>query len=170
MAVRLLKAVLVLCAGLQSLLYALQNIANLDPAFGAVAYVLSNADHVVYPNSIGPAITSAPLVWIALTTIIALETLAGLIAIKGAHDLYRARGADAAQFDAAKTAALIGCGLGMIVWFGFFLAIGGAYFQMWQTEVGGSSFDGAFVYMLTNAAVYIIVAMRERDPARASSA
>lgn len=163
MSIRILKIVLVLCVGLQALVYAIQNVVNLDAAFGAVAYVFSMADHVVYPDHIGPPVTWAPLVWLALCLIIASETLVGLLCFKGAVDMWRARHEAVAQFVRAKTAAILGCGLAMVVWIGFFMALGGAWFQMWQTEVGAGSLEGAFMYSVSSAVVLIFLNQSENE-------
>jgi predicted small integral membrane protein len=161
MAVRFLKIVFVAFVGLMSLLYGLQNIVNLDAAFGAVSYVLRMTDHAVYPASLGPAITSPVLTWIALGSIIAGEIAAGLIALKGAWNLWVARRTPGDAFNASKTLAIVGCGIGVIVWMGAFFVVGGAYFQMWQTQVGGASFNGAFQYFMACFVVLLFVHMRD---------
>ena len=157
MSIRILKIVLVVCVGLQALIYAIQNMVNLDAAFGAVAYVFSMADHVAYPDHLGPPVTWAPLVWLALCTIIVAETLVGVLCFKGAFDMWRARRDALTEFVRAKTSAILGCGLAMVVWIGLFMALGGAWFQMWQTEIGGGSLEGAFMYAMSSAAVLIFV-------------
>ena len=81
----------------------------------------------------------------------------GVLSLKGAWDLWSARQASASVFNAAKAYALLGTGLAMVVWFGGFIVIGGALFQMWQTEVGAGSFRDAFVFAATGALVMLIV-------------
>jgi predicted small integral membrane protein len=157
MSIRLLKIGLVICIGLQALLYALQNVVNLDAAYGAVAYVFSMADHVVYPDHVGPPVTWAPLVWVSLAMIIVGETLVGALCFRGAWDLWRARRSDPASFAQARHYAVLGCGLALVVWIGLFMALGGAYFQMWQTEGGGNSLEGAFMYAVSSAVVLLFV-------------
>lgn len=157
MGLRLVKILLSLFLALLALFYAGQNIANLDQAFGAVGYVLGRVDHAVYPGSIVPAVTQPALVWAAVSTIITLELLTGLVLLKGTWNLWQARHRDAMGFDLAKRATLIGAGLGMIVWFGLFHVIGGALFQQWQTEVGDGSLRGAFWFggIMALTALYI---------------
>jgi predicted small integral membrane protein len=159
MAIRYLKIAFVVFIGLMALVYSLQNIVNLQAALGVVAAVLGMAGHEYYPASIGPAITSPLLSGLALATIIAGEFAAGTIALKGAWDLWAKRRAESALFNAAKTWALAGCGIGILVWLGFFLAIGGAWFQMWQTPLGAQSLSGAFQYAVSCALIFIIVNM-----------
>lgn len=164
MPVRLLKIVLVALIALLCLMYAAQNLVNLDAAFGAVGYVLGMSGHSVYPASFGPAVTHPTLVGAAVGTIIAFEIAAGLLAAWGCLDLWRARRAAAVVFDAAKTRALLGCGLGLVVWLGLFSVGGGAYFQMWQTQIGTGSLNNAFQYIGMCGVVLIFVNMPERGP------
>ena len=77
MEVRGFKIVLVVFVALQALFYAIQNLANLDIAYGTVAYVMSNAEHMVYPTSAFPAITHPALIWVALGVILTLAYFTG---------------------------------------------------------------------------------------------
>jgi predicted small integral membrane protein len=47
------------------------------------------------------------------------------------------------------------------VWLGFFGVVAGAYFQMWQTEVGQNSLAGAFQFFGSCAIVFLIVNMAD---------
>ena len=131
MSKRHLKIVLVSFVSLGALLWAIQNVVNLDAAYQSVAYVTSNVDHDAYPKSVGPAITSPILIWTALVIILIGEFGTGLLAAKGAYDMYSNRGKAAAKFNESKRFAILGCGAAVIVWFGIFTVIGGAFFQMW---------------------------------------
>ena len=159
---RNLKIVLVGFVSLGALLWALQNIVNLESAYQSVAYVTSNADHAAYPKSLGPAISSPVLIWSALMIILLGEFATGLLAARGAYDMFSSRGKTASEFNASKRFAVLGCGAAVIVWFGIFTVIGGAYFQMWQTEIGDASFTGALHYAIINAAILIFVEMRDQ--------
>lgn len=141
---RNLKVVLVVFVALMCLMYATQNLVNLNAANFFVASVVTMDGHSAYPASFGPAINSPFLIWAALAMIIVLEIAAGLVTAKGAFDMWRARTSDAAKFSAAMRFAVLGCGLGLVTWFGLFFVIGGAYFQMWQTELGAGSLNGSF--------------------------
>jgi len=160
--IRTLKIALVFFAAVLCLGYALQNVVNLQAAYGFVAAVLTMTDHAAYPNHFGPAITSSFLTWIALAIICLLETAAGLLALKGTLDLVRARTRDASEFNGAKTYGIAGCALGIVVWFGLFLAVGGTYFQMWQTELGAASLEGAFQNATTLGIVLLVLNADDR--------
>jgi len=157
MVIRLLKIVFVAFISLLCLIYAAQNVANLDACYQAFAYVLGRVDHQVYPGSIIPAMQSPAVIWLALVLVVTLEFAAGLLAAKGAWDLWDARKAPAAEFNGAKTYALAGCGMGIVVWLGFFAVFGGALFQMWQTEIGGMSMNGAFQLFAACALIFLVV-------------
>lgn len=159
--VRTLKTIFVAFIALLCLAYATQNIVNLDIAYASFAYVMSNADHALYPDSFMPAVSNPVLLWIALVLVVAFEFLAGALAAKGAWSMFSARNASAAEFQQAKKHALLGCGLGVIVWLGFFGVFGAAFFQMWQTEAGAASMNGAFQYFVSCAVVFIIVSMTD---------
>ncbi len=159
MTLRLIKILLALMLAGLAIAYATQNVVNIEQAFGAVGYVLGRVDHAVYPGSFMPAITSPALIWVAVAIIVTMEYLAGLVLLKGAIDLWRARGEGAMAFDQAKKAVYVGAGLGMLVWFGLFHVLGGAVFQQWQTEAGDGSLRGAFWFgaMMALTATFIAV-------------
>lgn len=162
MAIRYLKIVLITFVGLQGWLYVAGNLANWDAGLGAVAYVLGMQDHAVYSNPIIPPITGPVVVTLAFLVILAGEFLIGALSLKGAWDLWRARKASADAFNSAKTYAILGAGMAMVVWFGGFIVLGGALFQMWQTQAGAGSFNGAFVYSASSGLVLLFVNSHDR--------
>jgi len=111
MPIRYLKIVLIVFLGLMALFYGLQNIVNLEAAHQVVGAILAMADHQYYASSLGPPVTSPILSGIALAVIIAGELAAGLVALKGAWDLWANRRAPAAAFNGAKTWALMDAAL-----------------------------------------------------------
>jgi predicted small integral membrane protein len=154
---RLLKIVLAEFVAFFCVMYAIQNIANLQAAYGFVALMVGMEGQVAYASHVGPSVHSPILIWTMLWIIIALEFLAGLLAGKGAFDMWQARKKSSSEFNDAKGSAILGCGIGVIIWFGIFSAIGGAYFQMWQTDAGGSVLNnaGSFVVQLGVIALLI---------------
>ncbi|WP_237065855.1 DUF2165 family protein [Microbulbifer guangxiensis] len=161
MHVRLLKIMFTVYIGLFALIYVLQNIANTDAAYGHIHFVLSGQGHNAYPSSIGFFTSSLLMTWITLVIIFGLELLTGIVLLKGAIDMWRSRKADAGTFHAAKKWALLGAGLGITVWFGLFILIGGGFFNMWQTPVGGSSFNGSF--QIFGAMALCLIFLNQQD-------
>ena len=159
--IRLMKVVLVAFAAFFCLMYALQNLVNLQPAYGFVAAMVQMDGHAAYPSHAGPAISSPLLIWTMLWIIIVLEIAAGLLAAKGAVDLWRVRQGTVEEFHAAKKFAVLGTGLAVIIWFGIFSAIGGAYFQMWQTELGADALGNATWFSIQHGVILLIVVSPE---------
>lgn len=157
MLLRYFKIDFVILISLLCLFYAVQNVVNLDACYQTFAYVMSNAEHLAYPDSFFPAIQSPALLWLAVILVVGLEFAAGLLAAKGAWDLWRARKAPAAEFNSAKKYALVGCSTGIIVWLGLFSVFGGALFQMWQTQIGAGSLANSFQFFMACGLVFIIV-------------
>ena len=58
------------------------------------------------------------------------ELTAGVLGLIGAAKLYGARSADSTGFQSAKSLAIMGGAVGMIIWYGFFFVLGEAYFNM----------------------------------------
>jgi len=157
MAIRHLKIIFAAIISLLCLFYAVQNVTNLNACYGAFAYVLGGADHQVYPDSIIPAIHAPAVVWLVLVVVVGLEFVAGLLSARGTWDLWAARKASAPEFNGAKVPALLGCGMGMVVWGGLFGVFGGALFQMWQTDIGRGSLENAFQFFAACALVFMII-------------
>lgn len=162
MPIRYLKIALVVFVGLLGLLYVAGNVANWSAGLGAVAYVVGMEGHAIYAAHIFPPITHPALVTIGYLLILLGELLVGLLCLKGAWDLWVARHAGAEVFNAAKTYAVLGTGMAMLVWFGGFIVIGSALFQMWQTQVGSNSFHDAFIFS-TMAGLVLLFVSRPDD-------
>ena len=158
---RILKILLVLLIGLHALFYAAENLANLEQAHAALAYVLSGTGHQAYPATPFFFVTSPALQWAALSLVILGELAIGFFGIKGAWDMFRARNADPARFHAAKRAGLWAAGLALLVWFGLFITFGASFFLMWQTELGTGSMEGAFIYSMASVVTMLFVYLTE---------
>ena len=141
---RILKILLVLFIGLHALI-------------SALGYVLSNAEHEVYPSTMFFAVTSPALHWAALWLVIIGEFAVGFFGIKGAWAMFAARNESAERFHAAKRDGVWAAGIALLVWFGFFMTFGAAFFQMWQTQVGAGSMEGAFMYSMASAITMMFV-------------
>ncbi len=161
MALRYLKIILTIFISLFGLFYATQNMVNLDAVFVFVSQVASMGGHSYYPNSFGPGLTGDFLIYLTMAIIIGSEYAVGVLAGKGAFDLWKVRAAKAEIFNKAKTFALLGGGMALFVWFGLFAVIGGAYFQMWQTELGQGSLRDAFSFVGGAGLVTLFIGMRD---------
>jgi predicted small integral membrane protein len=155
--VRILKALLVLMVGLNALFCALQNLANINEARGALVYVISGAGQETYPHTLFVYSSSPALAWAALAVVLAGEFAVAAFGIKGSWDLFTARSGSAKQFQAAKTAGLYAGALALLLWFGLFIAVGANFFQMWQTPMGTSSQEHAFQFAAGSALTILFV-------------
>ncbi|OOG47986.1 DUF2165 domain-containing protein [Rhodanobacter sp. C01] len=135
-------------------------------AFGNLTDYGSNwvfVQHVLAMDSIFPdagiqyrAIHSPSLQHVAYALIIAAEVLAAVLCWFGAWRMWRARSAHAAAFRRAKRMAVTGLSVGVLLWLGGFMAIGGEWFGMWMsTQWNGLASAFRFVVVLLLALGYL---------------
>ncbi|WP_158755603.1 DUF2165 domain-containing protein [Dyella sp. S184] len=143
-------------------------------AFGNITDYGSNwvfVQHVLAMDSISPdasihyrAIHSPLLQHVAYVLIIATESVAALLCSIGAWRMWRARRAPASTFRRAKRFAIYGLTVGLILWLGGFMALGGEWFGMWMsTQWNGLESAFRFVVVLLVALVYLGQHDDERD-------
>lgn len=128
---------------LHHLIYAVQNLVNIRQAYGYVQAVFSQDEAPFYPKSLVPAIRNPLLVRAGLVIIIAFELAAGLLLAAGAIVMLGAVGSPA-DLALASRWAVLGCGVALLLWFGLFLTVAAAGFQMWQMQLGEGAMRGAF--------------------------
>ena len=157
MAVRISKIILVFFVGLQAWLFVAANIANWSLGVQAVASVMSMQGVSGHSVNIFPILNSPVLHVIGFLFILVGEFLVGAFALAGVLEMWKARKADAAQFNASKRNAILGCATAMIVWFGGFIVVGGAWFHMWQSESGPQAIDAAFIFVATAGLILLFV-------------
>lgn len=112
-------------------------------AFGNITDYGSNwvfVQHVLAMDSIFPdasihyrAIHSLLLQHIAYVLIIGAESVAALLCWIGAWRMWRARRAPASTFRRARRFAIYGLTVGLLLWLGGFMAVGGEWFGMWMS-------------------------------------
>lgn len=135
-------------------------------AFGNITDYGSNlvfVQHVLAMDSIFPdasihyrAIHSPLLQHAAYALIIATETLAAVLCGMGTWRMARARHASMATFHRAKRLAIAGLTLGLLLWLGGFMAIGGEWFGMWMSsQWNGLASAFRFVVVLFAALVHL---------------
>lgn len=154
---RIIKAALLAVIGFHALLYALQNVANIGAAHASLVYVMSGADNAAYPDTLFFTTDNATLAWLALTIVLIGEFTTAFFGLKGGWDLFNARKSEAAEFHAAKRTAAFAGAFALLTWFGLFMTIGSAFFQMWQTQVGDGSLKGAFMFAMASVVTVLFV-------------
>ncbi|WP_026607509.1 DUF2165 family protein [Methylocapsa acidiphila] len=162
LAIRLAKVACVAAVALYMSLVAFNNITDYWTNFTFVAHVL-DMDQISPQSDIRwRAITSPVLHHAGYVLIIATEIcIAGLTAA-GAAAMARGLRAKAAAFQQSKSLAIIGLALGFLLYEGGFIAVGGEWFGMWQSQ----SWDGvpsAFRFVVTMLAVLIFISMKDDE-------
>jgi predicted small integral membrane protein len=156
LAIRLLKTAMAASAALFALLVTLNNLVDYGSNYEFVRHTLS-MDTTFPGNALkGRAITSPALWTAAYWAIILTEAAVGIMLALGAIRLAMALRADARIFNAAKTLALVGVGLGFLLWFTGFMAVGGEWFAMWQSKIWNGQ-EPAFRFYMTLLAVGIFI-------------
>jgi predicted small integral membrane protein len=148
---------MVLCAAGMVFFYAAQNVANLEAAHAAFIYVLSGVGHEAYPETMFFKTASPTIAWVACAIVILTEFTAGILLLKGAIDMIKNVSGNSETFNTSKKWAEIGAATGVFVWFALFGVIGAAFFQMWQTQVGTGSMNGAFQYFISMAVTLMFI-------------
>jgi predicted small integral membrane protein len=162
MPMRLSKIVLVATIALW---LALVTFGNLTDYGSNLAFV----QHVLAMDSIFPdagihyrAIHTPLLQHAAYVLIIAVETLAAVLCGVGAWRMWRARRTPAATFRHAGRFAVAGLTLGVLLWLGGFMAIGGEWFGMWMsTQWNGLA--SAFRFVVVLLAALLLLGQRDGE-------
>src|SRR5271165_1086364 len=125
--------------------------------------------HVFSMDTILPASAMAnhalaiPALWrIGFWLIVLGEGLTAILFALGTVELLRARKFKARDFHHAKRFVFAGAGCGFLVWFIAFLAVGGEWFAMWQSQVWNGQ-QPAFRILVSILLVLIFVAQPDAE-------
>jgi len=159
---RLSKAVMLFGLSFFAFLVTFNNITDYDSNFEFVRHVLS-MDTTFEGNAAMYRAIENPTLWHAgYWGIIVGEGLTCLFLLLGGLRLVQARNASAAEFQAAKSMAMIGATLGFLVWFVGFMAVGGEWFLMWQSPTWNGQ-QAAFRFYMSILAVMILVLQHDEE-------
>jgi predicted small integral membrane protein len=89
-------------------------------------------------------------------SMIAWEVVSMLLTWAGTVRLLRAIGKTATAFQSAKGLAITGLTVGMLMWLGAFLTIGGEWFLMWQSQTWNGQ-DAAVRMFLVQGVILLLV-------------
>ena len=164
MTIRLVKTAMVASCALLPLLAAFNNLVDYDSNYTFVRHTLS-MDTTFPGNALKVrAIDSAVVATIAYWLIIAAEALTGLLLALGSLRLALALQAPAADFNAAKSIAVLGFGLAFLLWFTGFMVIGGEWLAMWQSK-DWNAIPSAFRFVVIVTMVLIFLFQRDEEAA-----
>ena len=161
-AIRAAKIVLIAAIALFASLVAFGNLTDYNTNFVFVQHVLSMDTVFPFSTITYRAITSPALHHTAYALIIAAEITIAVLCWIGAYILVRNLRAKATTFNGAKTFAILGLTLGLLLWQVGFMSIGGEWFGMWQSK----EWDGvpsAFRFVVVILGVLIFVAMPDAE-------
>ncbi len=132
--VRLAKIGLVALAASYATAVAFNNITDYGFNYEFVRHVLSM--DTTFPGNRGMwrAIDAPLLHHAAYVTIIGTELATAVLGWLGVAALWRSR-SNPAQFSKSKRLAGYALLLGVVLWFGGFIVVGGEWFLMWQSDV-----------------------------------
>jgi predicted small integral membrane protein len=155
---RLTKISLVGGVALFYTLVVFNNLTDYDSNYQFVRHVLMM--DTTFPGNRGmwramasPAVHTA-FYW----SIIAWEIVTMTLCWWGAARLWRARGSSADAFGAARGTAVAGLTAGLLMWLVAFLAVGGEWFLMWQSQTWNGQ-DAAFrMFVVTGIVLLVLLA------------
>jgi predicted small integral membrane protein len=125
------QTALVLTLGVYFMLVVFGNITDYGTNFQFVKHVLSMDSIPSDPHIAWRAIKSEPLYHLTYVILIVWEALAGSLGIWGGMRMAIRLGAR--DFDDAKSHAIAGLWVGMLLWSLAFITIGGEWFMMWES-------------------------------------
>lgn len=140
---RIFKSLLVLLIGLTALMYALQNLGEVDDLRRQL-------------DAMPSAATSRAASWTGFALITLCQLLIAAVALKGAWELFAARRGTAEEFKEAKSTAVWAGGLSLLSWFGLSL-MGGAGLFDWGTDRGAAALAKSFALGTTSALTILFV-------------
>jgi predicted small integral membrane protein len=152
---RLVKVVMVGSLALFALVVAFDNLVDYGSNYEFVRHTLS-MDTTFPANALkGRAITE-PAAWtIAYWLIILTEAAVGILLAFATLRLATTIRADARLFNSAKKFAVLGGGLGFLLWFTGFMVVGGEWFAMWQSKTWNGLDAATRVIVLTGVAMLV---------------
>jgi predicted small integral membrane protein len=162
LAVRYMKIAVVGSLALFVFLVTLNNVTDYGSNFAFVGHVLSMDTTFRSSALMYRAITAPPLWHLAYWLIIVAEALTCAMLAVGTIAMWRVRRSDGRSFNAAKLLTVIGCGIGFLLWFTGFMAIGSEWFAMWQSGTWNGQ-EAAFRIYVTLLGVLVFINQGDPD-------
>ncbi len=156
LALRLCQILFVFLIGAFAALVTLNNLRDPQSNLRFVQHLL--AMDTIFPDSLlkRRAVHSPRAQRLTFGLIVLVEGLTALLCIGGAAVLAWNLGARPAEFQAAKSLAFAGLGLGFALWFGGFMVIGGQWFASWQSK-DWSGRESAFMFYSAIGITFLIL-------------
>lgn len=162
MPARIAKTVMVLSLGAFAFLVAFTNLTDYGANWQFVQHVLSMDTTFQDPAIMDRAVTTPALQRAGYALIIAGEAVTCILFLVAGVRMLAALGAPALAFARAKRLVHLGAAAGFLVWFTGFMAVGGEWFAMWQSETWNGQ-EAAFRFYVTILLVTIYVMQRDGE-------
>ena len=140
---RIFKSLLVLLIGLTAIAYVAQNLSSA----GVMRAQMMATDQTA---------ANASASWAAFALITLCQLALAGAALRGAWELFVARGGSPEEFRHAKTTAVWAGGLSLLLWFLLSLTVAAGLFQ-WGTDSGEAALAKAFALGTTSALTILFV-------------
>jgi predicted small integral membrane protein len=138
------------------------NITDYDSNYQFVRHVLMMDSTFPGNHGMWRAQNQPALHTLFYVSIIAWEFATMALCWWGGIRLVKARRGAAAEFERAKSVAVAGLTLSLLMWLVAFLSVGGEWFLMWQSKSWNGQ-DAAFRMFMVVGIVLLLVAQRESD-------
>ena len=135
MMIRTAKLLLICGVALFYSLVVFNNLTDYNSNWQFVSHVLSMDTTMQGNTGMWRAIPSPAIERIFYLSIIAWETVTAILLWWGIARLLRALRDPAAQFNKAKSIAVLALTLSLLLWLVAFLSVGGEWFLMWQSRI-----------------------------------
>ena len=150
--IRLSKILLLFMVGFYMFLVVLNNITDYDSNFAFVSNVMGMTE-TFSESPPSYRVISAPMAHhVFYIGIILTELSIMLLCMRGVWGLWKARKETNKVFAQAKTYGIYGLCLGLLLWFTGFIAVGGEWFLMWQSETWNgnpTAFRNSILFIVT---------------------
>lgn len=162
MALRTAKLLLILGMAVYYTIVVFNNLTDYDSNYQFVRHVLMMDSTFAGNRGMWRALNSPAWHTAFYISIIAWEAVTMLLLWWGGWRMQRSLGASAEVFHQSKRIAIAGLTLGMLMWLGAFLTIGGEWFLMWQSRTWNGQ-DAAFRMFTIIGIVLLFVARPDAD-------
>ena len=162
MTLRVAKTLLVLAVAGYYTLVVFDNLTDYDSNYQFVRHVLMMDSTFQGNHGMWRAMNSPGVHTTFYLTIIAWESLTMILCWWGGVRLGMAVRGGSAAFVRAKSVAIAGLALGMLMWMVAFLSVGEGWFLMWQSKTWNGN-EAAFRMFTVIGVVLVFLSMPEQD-------
>jgi predicted small integral membrane protein len=156
------KIALVFAVALFYTFVVLNNVTDYDSNYQFVRHVLMMDSTFPGNHGMWRAQNQPALHTVFYVSIIAWEALTMALCLWGGFRMLKARRGTTEEFERAKSVAVAGLTLSLLMWLIAFLAVGGEWFLMWQSKSWNGQ-DAAFRMFTVVGIVLLLVAQRESE-------